>query len=51
LPDDGAAEAGAAEANMDNFFDSLFEPQCGHWEFFQSLERTRISLSCPHFWQ
>jgi hypothetical protein len=40
-----------AEANVENFFDSFFEPQCGHSEFLQFDERTRISLSHPHFSQ
>jgi hypothetical protein len=40
-----------AEANTDNFFKSLTEPQCGHGVPFQLLERTRISLSLSHFAQ
>jgi len=43
----GLAPAPAA-ANVENFFDNFLEPQCGHSEFFQSAERTRISLSRPH---
>jgi hypothetical protein len=31
--------------------DNFFEPQCGHAVPFQSLERTRISLSRSHFSQ
>ena len=38
-----------AEANVENFFSSLLEPQCGHFVPAQSLERTRTSLSCSHF--
>jgi hypothetical protein len=40
-----------AEANTENFLDKFFEPQCGHSVPFQSLERTRISLSRSHFSQ
>jgi hypothetical protein len=40
-----------AAANVENFFASFFEPQCGHSEFFQSVERTRISLSRSHWSQ
>ena len=40
-----------AEANAENFLASLVEPQCGHFVPFQSLERTRISLSVSHFSQ
>jgi hypothetical protein len=38
-----------AEAKVENFFDNFFEPQCGHSELFQSIVRTSISLSFPHF--
>jgi hypothetical protein len=53
LPLDEVAEVVTelAEANVENFLDNFFEPQCGHSEFFQSVERTRISLSRPHFSQ
>src|SRR5450432_3626897 len=37
-----------AEANVENFLASFFEPQCGHSAAFQSIERTRISLSRSH---
>lgn len=40
-----------AEANTESFLASFFEPQCGHAVPFQSLERTRISLSRSHFSQ
>jgi hypothetical protein len=40
-----------ADANTENFFDSFFEPQCGQVVPFQSLDRTRISLSRSHFSQ
>jgi hypothetical protein len=40
-----------AEANTENFLDNFFEPQCGQAVPFQSLERTRISLSRAHFSQ
>jgi hypothetical protein len=39
------------EANTESFFASLAEPQCGHLAPFQSLDRTRISLSRSHFSQ
>jgi hypothetical protein len=51
------AGAGAAplfavdEANVENFFSILAEPQCGHFVPVQLLERTRISLSRSHFSQ
>jgi len=38
-----------AEANVENLFASLVEPQCGHFVPSQLLERTRISLSRSHF--
>jgi len=37
------------DANVENFFSSFVEPQCGHFVPSQLLERTRISLSFPHF--
>jgi hypothetical protein len=40
-----------AEANTENFFASFVEPHFGHLVPFQSLERTRISLSAAHFSQ
>jgi hypothetical protein len=40
-----------AEANTENFLASFVEPQFGHFVPFQSLERTRISLSLSHFSQ
>ncbi len=49
LPDEEALLP--AEANVENFLESFFEPQCGHSEFFQSVERTSSSLSFPHFSQ
>jgi hypothetical protein len=36
------------EAKMDNFLESLADPQCGHLVPFHLLERTSISLSCSH---
>jgi len=52
LPDDAElVEPVVAEANVENFLDNFFEPQCGHSAPFQSLERTRISLSRSHFSQ
>jgi hypothetical protein len=38
-------------ANVENFFASLVEPQCGHLAPSQLLERTSISLSLWHFSQ
>ena len=38
-----------ADANVENFFASFAEPQCGHFVPSQLLERTRISLSRSHF--
>jgi len=50
LPRDGLASTPTfAEATWKNFLDNFFEPQCGHSESFQSVERTRISLSRSHF--
>jgi hypothetical protein len=37
------------EANTENFLSSFVEPQYGHGVPCQSLERTRSSLSFPHF--
>jgi hypothetical protein len=37
-----------AEANTESFFSNFVEPQFGHFVPFQSLERTRISLSFSH---
>ena len=52
LSQDGASlPPEPAEANTENFLDNFFEPQCGHAVPFQSLERTRVSLSRPHFSQ
>jgi hypothetical protein len=48
---DGALLPALAEAKVENFLDSFFEPQCGHSAPFQLLERTRISLSRSHFSQ
>jgi hypothetical protein len=48
---DGALSLALPEANKENFFDNLGEPQRGHFVPFQSLERTKISLSCAHFSQ
>ena len=51
FPDGESLPPELAEANMENFLDNFFEPQCGHSIPFQSLERTRISLSRWHFSQ
>jgi hypothetical protein len=40
-----------ADAKTESFLVSLVEPQCGQVVPFQSLERTRISLSRSHFSQ
>jgi hypothetical protein len=37
------------DAKTESFLTSFVEPQCGHLVPFQSLERTRISLSRSHF--
>ena len=37
------------EANVENFFSSLVETQCGLFVPSLLLERTRISLSFSHF--
>jgi hypothetical protein len=50
LPDDLLSPT-LAEANVENFLDNFFEPQCGHSAPFQSDERTKISPSRPHFLQ
>jgi len=50
MPHDPASLAPAEfEANVENFFSSLVEPQWGHLVPAQSLERTSISLSFSHF--
>lgn len=49
MPHDPASVVPAEfEANVENFFASLVEPQCGHLVPSHSLERTRISLSRSH---
>ena len=50
---DGASPPAPAEeeANTDNFLASFVEPQRGHFVPCQSVDRTRISLSCSHFAQ
>jgi hypothetical protein len=39
----------ADDAKTESFFERLVEPQSGHRVPFQSLKRTRISLSFSHF--
>jgi len=52
LPEqDGCESPAVEEANTDNFFESLSDPQCGHWVPSQWLERTSTSLSFSHFSQ
>jgi len=46
-----AAELVELEAKVENFLASFDEPQWGHFVPFQSLERTRISLSFSHLSQ
>jgi hypothetical protein len=41
----------ADDAKTESFFESFFDPQCGHSVPFHSWERTRISLSFSHFSQ
>ena len=50
---DGASEPSLEtdDAKTENFLLSFVEPQCGHVVPFQSLERTRISLSFEHLSQ
>jgi len=48
---DGSAPPLMLDANTENFFDNLVEPQCGHFVPSQSLERTSNSLSFVHFSQ
>jgi len=45
----GASSPLPPEAKTESFFESFVEPQLGHFVPFQSFERTRISLSLPHF--
>jgi hypothetical protein len=52
IPQAGAVSAeGTDEANTDKRFESLADPQCGHFVPFQLLERTSSSLSFSHFSQ
>jgi len=51
LPVDGALPPALAEAKVENFFDNFVEPQCGQAASFQSVDRTRTSLSLSHFSQ
>jgi len=51
LPADLLLLLSAFDAKVENFFASLAEPQWGHFVPFQSLERTRISLSRSHLSQ
>jgi len=39
------------DAKTESFFDSLLEPQCGHFWPFERLERTSTSLSRSQFSQ
>jgi hypothetical protein len=45
LQDGASPPPAGAEAKVENFFASFFEPQCGHFVPFQSVERTSNSLS------
>jgi len=38
----------ALEAKTDSFLVNFAEPQCGHFVPFQSLDRTKTSLSFSH---
>jgi hypothetical protein len=49
LHEAGSAESAPPEANTDIFFVSFFEPHLGQMTVVDLLERTRISLSAPHF--
>jgi hypothetical protein len=48
---DAGSELFPVEANTESFFASRVEPHFGHFAPFQSLDRTRISLSHSHFSQ
>jgi hypothetical protein len=45
---EGDSELPVPDAKTESFFESLVEPQCGHFVPFQLEERTRISLSFSH---
>jgi hypothetical protein len=51
LPEQAAAseESPPLDAKTDNFFVRFFDPHFGQSVPFHLLERTRISLSTPHF--
>jgi hypothetical protein len=51
LPEQDGASAVSPplEEKTDNFFVSFFEPHFGHGVFSQRVERTKTSLSAPHF--
>jgi len=51
FPDPALAGPALAGAKTENFLANFAEPQCGQAVPFQSVERTRISLSRPHFSQ
>ena len=52
--EDGGAppvEGLADDENTESFLTNWADPQCGHCSPFQSLDRTRSSLSLLHFLQ
>jgi len=49
--DGAAASVATLDANTESLFESFFEPHLGQGVPSHLLERTRISLSLPHFSQ
>ena len=49
--DGAAASLATLEAKTESFLESFFEPHVGQGVPSQLLDRTRISLSAPHFSQ
>jgi hypothetical protein len=49
--DGAAASLATLDANTESFLESFFEPHFGQGVPSHLLERTRISLSAPHFSQ
>jgi hypothetical protein len=45
----GSAVSPPLEEKTDSFFVSFFDPHFGQGVFSHRVERTRISLSAPHF--
>ncbi|MGA2176793.1 MAG: hypothetical protein ABSH38_17590 [Verrucomicrobiota bacterium] len=49
LQEAGSEESPPVEAKTDSFFVNFFDPHFGQGVPAHRLERTRISLSAPHF--